>query len=285
MTSRAEELAKMLGEFRPSRVANSYSYPYASSSDSYSWSGIALNLSIVAFVVFLLLVIVHYTITPIFTFTIGQKGLFPLANTNDGQLVWTQGPVVADLSANVQRILPTGFTIQQDIFVQEDNAPTIRPRVFFYRSTTPVVPGSGNTDVSTQYPNSNLIMYLLPDTNDLVVSGITQKDNNTYIESAPTILNVPVRQPFRLTVVLLPQVLEVYLNGQLFGTKTFRYPPKEITNSFFGPPDAFRSSVRTMNFQYWDRPLSAMEIKNAGPALPDASKFGMVRPANEVCAR
>lgn len=278
MTSRGEELAKMLGEFKPSRVS-------VSTGETSAWTGIAFNLSIIAFVVFLILVIVHYTITPIFTFTIGQKGLFPLADTRDGQLVWTQGPVVADLSANIQKIMPTGFTIQQDIYIQEDNAPSVRPRVFFYRSTTPIIPAAGNTDISTQYPNANLVMYLLADTNDLVVSAITQNENNSYIESAPTILNVPVRQPFRLTVVLLPQVLEVYLNGQLFGTKTFRYPPRAIANFFFGPPDAFRSSVRTMNFQYWDRALSAMEIKNAGPALADASKFGLIQPANQVCAR
>lgn len=278
MTSRAEQLAKLLGETTSPR------FSYTNTEGSGEWSGMLYNIALIVFVLFLLLIIVHYTITPIFTFTYGEKGIFGLADTSDGQLVWNTGPVVADLSANVMKIMPLGFTIQQDIFVQEDTTPTVRPRVFFYRSQSAIVPASANTDITTQYPDSNLVMYLLPHTNDLVVSAITKNGENTFIESAPTILNVPVRQPFRLTVVLLQQVLEVYLNGQLFGTKTFRYPPKQTATNFFGPPDAFRSSVRTMNFQYWDRPLSAMEIKNAPPPLPDASKFGMTRPANEVCA-
>lgn len=278
MTSRADQLAQLLGETASPRFSST------NSEGSWEWAGLLYNIAIVIFIVFLLLVVVHYTITPIFTFTSGQKGIFALSDTSDGQLVWTNGPVVADLSANVMKIMPVGFTIQQDIFVQEDTTPTVRPRVFFYRSQNAVQPSPGGTDITTQYPDSNLIMYLLPHTNDLVVSAITKNGENAFIESGPTILNVPVRQPFRLTVVLLQEVLEVYLNGQLFGTKTFRYPPKQTATNFFGPPDAFRSSVRTMNFQYWDRPLSAMEIKNARPALPDASKFGMTRPANEVCS-
>ena len=121
----------------------------------------------------------------------------------------------------------------------------------------------------------------------IVVSGITLADPSNQetasLESTPTILNVPIRQPFRLTIVLLPQVLEVYMNGKLYGTKTFRYILKSTPSYFFGPPDMYRTSTRIMNVQYWDRPLNAREVRAAGPALPDVSLFGPLAPPGGTC--
>ena len=275
MASRAEELAKLIGSPRMSVIANSG----AGSSTGYLYPVLAL-----VFLVFLILLVVHYTYTPIFRFSFGGPGIIPLANTNDGKLVWTKGPVPADLSANVLPILPNTFTVQMDVFVDPQTSLGQNDRVFFYRARSAVQPNFSQT-IMKQYDESNLIVRLLPDTNDLVVSAVTLQDpgnlETATLESTPTILNVPVRQPFRITIVLLPQVLEVYLNGRLFGTKTFRYPLKSSLGYFFGTPDAFRSSVRVMNVQYWDRPLSSKEVKNAGPALPDTSIFG---PFGGTCA-
>jgi hypothetical protein len=146
-------------------------------------------------------------------------------------------------------------------------------RVFFYRAKNHIIPSEIDDLIST-YPDSNILMYLLPNTNDLVVSAVTKdKDGGLHLESAQTVLNVPIRQPFRLTVVFLPQVLEVYINGKLFSTKTLQHQPIQTNNYFWGPPEQFRKTVRVMNFAYWDRPLMAMEVPKTPPALPDASKF------------
>lgn len=272
MATRAEELAKILGA--PRFSAPTYNTGYRNSGvgiTGYIWPTIT-----VLFLLFLVLLVVHYTITPIFTFSIGDTGYIPLVKTNDGQLVWTKGPVASDLSANVMRILPNSFTVQMDVYVENQNVLGKADRVFFYRAMRPVIPNPSNT-LMQQYPESNLICRLLPDTNDLVVSAITLPDPNNpetaTLESTPTILNVPIRQPFRITCILLSNTLEVYLNGRLFGTKTFRYPLKASVSYFFGPADPFKSSVRIMNVQYWDRPLNSMEVRKAGPALPDISAF------------
>jgi hypothetical protein len=270
MATRAEELAKILGS-SPRVLRNTYSNSGGSWSD-YIWPSLS-----VLFVLFLILLVVHYTITPIFTFSIGDQGYIRLADTSDGQLVWTKGPVTADLSANVLRILPNSFTVQMDVFVETTTVLSSNDRVLFYRSMRPVTPDMSKT-LMEQYPDTNLIVRLLPDTNDLVVSAITLQDPGNpmtaTLESTPTILNVPIRQPFRITILLLPQVLEVYLNGRLFGTKTFRYTLKSTPAYFFGPPDTFRTSVRIMNVQYWDRGLTSVEARKAPPALADVSLFG-----------
>lgn len=284
MATRAEELAKLIGSPRLTGSMGYRNTGYTNSGEGLSrflWP----TLTII-FLLFLVLLVVHYTIRPIFTFSIGDQGYIPLVKTNDGQLVWTRGPVAADLSANVMRILPNSFTVQMDVYVE--NTPTLSnvDRVLFYRSMRPVIPNNDNT-LMKQYDGSNLIVRLLPDTNDLVVSAITLPDMNNAetasLESTPTILNVPVRQPFRITIALHSNTLEVYLNGRLFGTKTFRYPLKASTGYFFGPPDLYRNSVRIMNVQYWDRVLSSAEVRNAGPALPDKSLFGPALSPSGTC--
>ena len=243
-----------------------------------SFSSTLFGFAMALLIVFLILVIIHYSITPVFSFTGGDGGIIPLANTSDGQLVWNKSPPTADLSANVLKILPTNFTIQIDVYMDNEASLSNRKRVFLYRAMNPIV--LDNTQASIwedfflQYPESNLFLYLSPNTNDLVVSAVTVRPSGEAIfESAPTLLNVPIKQVIRITVVFLPQMMEVYLNGKLHGTKTFRFAPKASNAYFFSTPDAFRQSVRVMNFKYWDRALSAAEVFNSGPPLADKSLF------------
>ena len=233
------------------------------------------QFAIALLIIFLILLIIHYAITPIFSFTAGDGGAFPLANTTDGQLVWTKAPPLADVSANVINILPHGFTIQQDIYMDNEASLSNRKRVFLYRAMSPVVVDPTQTeDLFTDYPESNLFMYLSPNTNDLIVSVVTQKPNGDLVlESTPTMLNVPIKEVIRVTVVFLPQVLEVYLNGKLHGTRTLRFAPRASDAYFFSSPDAFRGSVRAMNFKYWDRPITAVEVAKSGPPLTEKKLF------------
>jgi hypothetical protein len=256
------------------------------SSSSFSGNTI-FSFAVALLVIFLVLLLIHYTITPIFSFTAGDGGSIPLSNTTDGQLVWTKAPPLADMSANVLRVLPYGITVQQDIYIDNESTLSNRKRVFFYRSKAPIIADPLQPeDLLSQYPESNLFMYLSPNTNDLIVTAVTKKQNGDLVfESAPTLLNVPVKQVIRITVVFLPQLLEVYLNGKLHGTHTFQYTPLLSADTyFFSTPDAFRSTVRAMNFKYWDRPLSATEIVNASPPLTDKSKFIPDEEATAKCS-
>ncbi len=265
----------------PSVSVPSFSMP----ADTSALGSGVFSFAIALLLIFLVLIIIHYSITPIFSFTKGDGGIFPLANTTDGQLVWKKGPPEADISANVIRILPHGFTVQQDVYLDNESILSNRKRIFFYRGSGPVIVDPAQPEnLFTQYPESNLFMYLSPNTNDLIVTAVTKKQNNDlYFESTPTLLNVPVKQVFRLTVVFLAEMMEVYLNGKLHSTHTFRYPPLATNTYFFSSPDAFRASVRVMNFKYWDRALSSVEVKNSGPPLADKSLFNPDEMATASC--
>lgn len=273
MTTRAAELAKLLQPMKSLSVSNPPNYSYSTSDTkmSFTWSGFFTVL----LVFFIILLIVHFTVKPIFSFSDDDDGFIPLGYRSDGQLTWTDGPVAADLSGNVTKIIPCGITIQQDVYIENESVVSNQRRIFFYRSTTalPNIVDDPAKDLIKQFPDSNLIMFLLPNTNDLAVTAITQKRDKFYIESAPTILNVPVKQTFRLTVVLYQQAIEVYINGNLSGTKAFRYPVRMTSGYFFGAPNLYRLSVRTMNFKYWDRTLQAREISRSTPALASMSSF------------
>lgn len=263
------------------------SLPTFSSGDSNGWGATFFSFALALLVVFLILLVVHYAITPIFSFTAGDGGSIPLASTTDGQLVWSKGPPLADVSANVVRILPHGFTIQQDVYIENETTLGNRKRLFFYRSLNPVlVDPAESEDLLVQYPESNLFMYLSPTTNDLIVSAVSVNPTtrDELFESSPTLLNIPTKQVIRLTVILMPQVLEVYLNGKLHGTKTFRYPVKSSDANFYSTPDAFRGTVRAMNFKYWDRPLSAVEVSKSGPPLADKTLFSPEQMTTAQCS-
>jgi hypothetical protein len=249
-------------------------------------SSALFQFSVALFIIFAVLIVIHYAITPIFQFRPGDGGLIPLGANGGGQVQWTEAPPISDLSANIIRQLPSEFTIQQDICIQNPTTLSNRKRIFSYRANTPIVVNPNQPEnLLVQYPDSNLFMYLSPTTNDLIITAVTKKPNNDLVfESVPTMLNVPTNEVFRLTVVLLPQMMEVYLNGKLYGTRTFRYTLLTTNTYFFPTPEAFRDSVRVMNFKYWDRGLSSVEIKNSTPSLPPKELFFPKDTATAKCS-
>lgn len=233
------------------------------------YTGIAL------FVAFLLLIVVHYAYTPIFNLSPGDGGVIPLGlGSSDAQLVWTDGAVPATAKSSFINLLSCGYTLQMDLFIDRNLQLSNTERVVLYRANRPVVPDTtGAKTIVQNYPETNLIVYLQKDTNDLVISSITQNQTQTFIESAPTMLNAPLKEPFRLTIVYLPNLLEVYVNGRFRGSRVLKNPPLNTLSQFYAAPDAFQSTIKVMNLCYWNRPLLAREIAKTGPSMPLSDLF------------
>jgi hypothetical protein len=253
---------------------NIKSSPQSSDMSSTLWS-VAKYGGIVLFVAFMVLLVVHYAYTPIFSLSPGDGGVIPLGvGTSDSQLIWTDEPPPASVKSKFNNLLPCGFTLQMDLFVDRNLQISNTERVALYRSSKPVVPDTTGTKTLIQnYPESNLMVYLEKDTNDLVVSAITKNDSQTFIESAPTVLNVPLKQPFRLTIVYMQNHLEVYINGRYRGSRILKGTPLNTVAQFYAPPDAFQNTVKVMNLAYWNRALPAREIAKTPPALAEAASF------------
>ena len=223
-------------------------------------------LCISAFIIFLILVFVHYTYRPIFSFSSGDGGIVPIGSgVSDAQLIWTTEPPGSTLISTLDKILPCGFTVSLDVFIDKDLALSNTERMILYRGRAQggvrraaSAPDSANT-LQLKYPDSNLLIYLQKDTNDLVVSAVTFDAAGEYIESAPTVLNVPIRQPFRLSTVYLPNLLEVYMNGRFVGSRVLKGKPKQTATQFFPPPEQFQQTVKILNLKLLELSLQILK--------------------------
>jgi hypothetical protein len=247
----------------------------------FGWKSFLYNIGLLSFFIFLILLFIHFTYRPIFSFSVDDEGLIPLTRRTDVQIAWKEPPA-ADNKASFENPLPVGFTVALDVFVDNSFSFSETKRVILYRGRTAIVPpNESRRDYRVIYPGSNFLMFFEEDTNDLVIMVFTRDArNNIQYESAPTLFNVPLKQFFRVVFVLFPNYLELYMNGKLVSTKQLKNQPLFSTNSFFSTPDLFRPGIVVQNLQYWPRTLSSLEIAKLGMSLPPNPKSD-----NPICGQ
>lgn len=240
--------------------------------------GLLYNAVLYGFIIFLILVFIHFTIYPIFSFSPDDNGFIPIPTASDKQTSYTKAPAASDVSASIVSISPCGYTIGMDVFQVGNFQATTIPRVLLYRSPTQVTMPLTDTSANliTRFPTSNLILWLDPVKNDLYVSAVTQMSGSpSTLETVAAVQNVPVREPFRVTVVFTQEFVEVYINGSLQQSLPFKNPPLTIppTSYFFPVVQAAASNVMVGNLYYWDRPLSAAETRANGKVVTTDMTF------------
>jgi hypothetical protein len=138
-------------------------------------------------------------------------------------------------------------------------------------------------DLAT-YMSSKASMYMyLTQTNDLVVTFFNGPNGTPF--STREIKNIPLYNPFRITVVVEEKTFTVYINAKQAFQRTV--PTLLALNSnnldtssqrFFPPPswaDAPTKTVFLQNFHLWPRAISYPEVQKAQPALALAADFNM----------
>jgi len=153
-----------------------------------------------------------------------------------------------------------------DIFIENPLVFSNKPRLLFHRGGVLKEAPSGKTllGILERY---NVAVALTPDTNDLLVS-VLNKNHGMETSILP---NIPVQTPFRLSMVIMEQGMEVYLNGHLMRTRTFESAPLDITGDIVPVPGI--ATLRQLKL--WGRVLSASEIRDATPALTTANQFNL----------
>ncbi len=282
-----------------------------SDTGSFNWKKIAMVIFVTLLVVIIALIVVHYTITPIFKVTQGSKGYIPVPGItlNDGYLYW-KSPLHDELNESDTILkgdkgdMPVSF--QMDILLNNVNFnlnnENLRP-VFMRYSTI-----GGASEVVTKDKNYSIGVFLEPHVNDLLVQVRTQNKDIEVIR----VRNVPGKEPFRLGLTLANNYFEVYYNGRLVGTRNLKNPPLQAVGRLFGNPGSspggtaansptdsslpncpitlsnqFNQIKNTtcspagsgneyggiMNLYIWQRVLNADEMRYSGPSMPSAADF------------
>jgi hypothetical protein len=72
-----------------------------------------------------------------------------------------------------------------------------------------------------------------PVTNDMLIFIDTLREGKNYRESV-RIPDIPMDQPFRLGLVVMPNMMEVYINCRLEVTKLLEGRPRSIESDWYG---------------------------------------------------
>lgn len=265
------------------------------------WLIIAL---LITFVVMLILVIIHYTVTPIFNFGDNPGALINLTVPDwtkswykvgdDGKL-----PIFKDVPGD--SLLPVNnYSIILDTYVN-DIAPsneTGNVYVFAYKTaarekgdtsstsaTAPIKGADGKEYVADLLTNFSFLETPSVPVNStgavissspsfvvaynaisghLTVYFVTSVDTNYYMKT----VSVPIspKQKYRVGVIVSTNLVEVYLNGQLAGNQI--YPGQAIAGTandiIIATPSAFTSKVRVGNLFTVGRVVTSGEIRAMG---------------------
>lgn len=241
---------------------------------------IVVYLLSILFVVLIILLFIHFFVTPIFKLRPGSPGIISVPGWDDGKLFWEKGVSGMIKNENLPiQSLYYGYSLNLDIFIQNPMQFSTHPRILFSRGAVMKQKPSGDLLLSVM-DNYNLVIALLPDTTDMIVSVLNK---NNQMENV-IIPNIPVQDPFRVSIVVMEQALEVYINGHLMKTRSFDAPPKDVKGDIYPASGVETNLAKLRNLKIWARVLTTPEIRDASPKLSTKDEMsGGDIPSSTMC--
>ena len=230
--------------------------------------------SVLSFFLFLILTFLHFTVTPIFSFGPEDEGVFGIPTASREQLCYTKSAAVPDASCNFISLEPYGYTLSLDIHILGEFGSGSTPRILAYRSPNAIELAPSDTSIQTiqssKLPNTNMILYVDALKNDLKV--YTKHEGGASLDTL-LLENIPLRRPFRITLVFTDTYFEVYKNGYLERSFPLSKPPIQTPPGayLFGPPPIVNGLIKVANISYWNYPLTSRAVRVHGTkAIPTA---------------
>jgi len=284
-------------------------------------TGVFISLVILALIIFLVLLVVNFYVKPIFSFLPTNVVESSVAQSYANTTMYTSSPAPSDtkmtFSPNIQTLNKENFTLTFDCFLNGTYLSTTVPRVLLYFDSNPVqiannndlrefngnpndetpkLLTSDNSDLLTKFQNTNFIVYADPVKNDMKVGVFTVDSNDStkkYLEIASVIPNIPINQPFQITLVVGRTFIEVYKNKSLVNTYTIgSEAPKKTVDStlvnttilntssipssdygIFTPTSYIKDTIKIGNIQIYNGVLTSGQIRNLTPTLRSNTFF------------
>jgi hypothetical protein len=269
---------KSLGYMPQGSIASATAAVGAATGTS-SWQGWVKKIGVIAAILALvigILLVIHYTVRPIFKFTPDSGGIIPVPFAKTGATsYWTSTrdsltPLV-DKDTPISEI-PYNYSFAVDIILVDPTRSTDSYRPLLIRSgnggQAPATI-SGTTPLHASLGNVNVALVLERNTNDLRVTTTL----NTAARSRENIVirNIPIGTPFTVGVTLGSNYMEVYMNGKLYETKTFVGNPGEFVGTISPPAEANTDIARVRNLRIWPRVVSPNVMREL--PVPSVSDF------------
>jgi hypothetical protein len=190
------------------------------------------------------------------------------------------GSLKAGTDSDLAKVCAAAQTTTPDTDIEIDQ----KKGIFKRKSPLSAAP-SQNEDLQTYMKTKCSLMMYLTETNDLIVSIFTGGTPNVY-NSRP-IKNIPLYQPFRVTVVVEEKNFTVYLNAKQ-ASQTLTNKREEIslntytrldttTQRFYTAPTWANQpkTIYARNFHLWPRAILYEEVRDAQPPLASVKDFGI----------
>lgn len=250
-------------------------YNYAVGATSIGAGGYLLRigayLAAILIVITIIVLFIHFFITPIFRFQPGAPGIITVPGFDDGKLFWnkTNASLIENSTLPIHGSF-LNYSLNIDIFIQNPMQFSTKHRILFSRGASERInPITGDT-ITGIFKNYNLVIALAPNTTDIIVSILNSSKTTENI----IIYNVPVQEPFRLGIVVMEKAFEVYMNGKLNNTRLFNAAPMDVKGDILPAVGVELNIAKLQNLKIWNRVLTTSEIINATPALASAADFG-----------
>lgn len=265
-----------------SAYASSTVSTYASEENGNFMLKVLFYLLMYAFVLFLVMVLVNYSFTPIFKFSPGGAGILSIPAMNDSAVYWNNGltppearvPLEKDTLASYA--FENNFSLSVDLYIRSlPSTGSINKRLILYKTyqygnvsnlATSTAAGAG-AEAQTTYgtspisvppattgilqdllkANTSMALYLNA-TNDLIVEFYIQTvGSSTGVTpyACRPIKNIPLYTPFRITVVVEDKSFSVYLNAKLTFQRTIPISTNIVKNAVATARDAPATASNT----------------------------------------
>lgn len=330
--SRAQQIVGQLGSVASSAVSTVL--PSFSSSSSLGSSAPVVGLFspqggnvilssiyyilIFLFILFVILIIVNQTVTPVFSLAPGQPGIISLPGATDDEIYWTSSyPNAGDyrpraLDKLVGIDLKTNYSMSIDCYLPALSGIPMYKRVLFFKGARGLNNStSGTAALWAGYPASNETRPVITalqehlNTKDVSMVGYINEENKLFIDFSSSgtprfvttlgpIDNIPMNEPFRVTITVEEKLIDFYLNGRLVQSRalaTALTSPVTGKEAIYPTPQEWRLSqgpvttskcaggassgigIKILNLHLWPRAISAPEVAAISPQLASVSKW------------
>jgi hypothetical protein len=179
----------------------------------------------------------------------------------------------------------TQYSLSVDLYITNLTGHTGLERLIFYSASTPFNPAtfpfnpsmSLSENIATTAPQVSMICYIDDNTNNLIITYMLKKSSSVIQRSSYPIQNIPLYEPFRITIVYDTNIFTVYLNGVQVSQTTVdnTTPINPGQNQFFFANTLPTKCGYVQTLLLWTRPIQYNELVAMPVALTGTAKFNI----------